>query len=254
MPMGARACWVLAVAWSSIAAAEPKPAPVDVKPYRAELLVFADARGGTYVVRPGSEPHVFFSTGKAFYEQVVIGRSADGDAWGISTWAPRVAKIQPGEVRRKQDGTFAKFCGDVETGLTQLPADKAKQILDKATFLSTPLIHKPHLLGRDDSGVYYYVDMIREQYGGKGFRVFIGKKGAMKQLPLSDVASDSAGEVFSTKTGDLRLVHDDAKTTAVWIRGDKKQELVVLDPDANSSMIFKDLGVYDFIGTICDDS
>ena len=36
--------------------------------------------------------------------------------------------------------------------------------------------------------------------------MFVGKKGAMKQLPLTDVASDTAGEVFATKTGDLRLV------------------------------------------------
>src|SRR5438270_9048245 len=109
MPMRARGCWLVVVGWSAIAAADPKPVPVDVKPYRAELLVFQDSRGGVYVVRPGAEPHVFFSSGKVFYEQVVIGRSADGDAWAISTWAPRVSKLQPGEIRRKQDGSYAKF-------------------------------------------------------------------------------------------------------------------------------------------------
>ena len=29
---------------------------------------------------------------------------------------------------------------------------------------------------RDDSGVYYYVDRIAKIYGGKGYRVFVGKK------------------------------------------------------------------------------
>ena len=46
--------------------------------------------------------------------------------------------------------------------------------------------------------------------------MWAGKKGGMKQLPLVNVASDMAGEVFSTKTGDLRLVKEntDSRTTA----------------------------------------
>jgi hypothetical protein len=116
-------------------------------------------------------------------------------------------------------------------------------------------VRRPYLLGRDDSGVYYYVDVIAKQYGGKGFRVFVGKKGAMKEMPLTDVASDSAGDVFATKSGDLRLVGGrggagDRKVT--WIRGGKRTEVIWLDLDVNSRLIFRDLGIYKFTGTICD--
>jgi hypothetical protein len=84
--------------------------------------------------------------------------------------------------------------------------------------------------------------------------VFVGKKGAMKQMPLTDVASDSAGDVFSTRTGDLRLVRntESNKQTMTWVRGEKRTELVFLDTDVNSAVIFKDLGVYGFLGTLCD--
>jgi hypothetical protein len=83
--------------------------------------------------------------------------------------------------------------------------------------------------------------------------VFVGKKGAMKELPLTDVASDSAGDVFATKTGDLRLVGSRGSGAKVtWIRGGKRTELVWLDLDLNSRLIFRDLGIYKFTGTICD--
>jgi len=74
--------------------------------------------------------------------------------------------------------------------------------------MTSAIVRVPHVFARDDAGVYYYVDRIAKVYGGKGFRVFVGKKGAMKQLALTDVASDSEGDVFSTKTGDLRLVRN----------------------------------------------
>ncbi len=240
----------------SVASADPKPSPVDIKPFRDQLLVFKDSAGYTYVVKPGSDPMVFYGNTKQLYAQVTIGRSADGDAWSISIWAPRVSEIRPGQIIRKKDGSVMKTCdGKDDYGLTQLTGEKAKAVLDKSAFLSAVLIRRPHLLARDDRGVYYYVDKLAREHGGKGFRVFVGKKGAMKQLPLTDVASDSAGEIFSTKTGDLRLV-DTADTgklpPVVWIKGEKKTELIRLDLDVNSHLIFRGLGIYKFLGTVCD--
>jgi hypothetical protein len=120
--------------------------------------------------------------------------------------------------------------------------------------MTTALIRRPYMLARDDSGVYYYVDVIRDQYGGNGYRVFVGKKGAMKQKPLTDIAKDTAGDVFATKTGDLRIVRDvtENKTEIAWVKGGKRSPLVVLDTDANEPLIFKQLGVYAFTGNICD--
>jgi hypothetical protein len=106
-------------------------------------------------------------------------------------------------------------------------------------------------------GIYYYVDKLSERHGGKAYRVFVGKRGAMKQVPLVDIAMDSAGQVFSTKTGDLRLVdsfqtQDGAKKQSTWVKGSKKTELFILDLDVNSVVIFKELGIYKLVGGICD--
>jgi hypothetical protein len=254
--------WSLAIllVLSTSAAAEPKPKAVDIKPFRDQLIVLQDADGALYVALPGKDSRLFYGAGgknKNVYEQTVTSRSSDAKAgsWDIAVWAPRVPNIQPGSVQRRADGSYLKWCGnDVQVPLTQLGADKAKLVLDKHNFLSTAMTRIPYLLARDDSGVYYYVDVLRKEYGGKGFRVFIGKKGAMKQKPLTDIASDSAGDIFATKTGDLRIVHDtsEGKNSVQWVKGEKRSALVTLDLDASSQLIFKDLGVYGFTGSICE--
>ncbi|HSD89920.1 MAG TPA: hypothetical protein VLB44_20455 [Kofleriaceae bacterium] len=255
--------WVgLAVAmWATRASAEPKPKPVDIKSFRDKAIVLQDTDGGTYVAVTGEDRHLFYGVAKKpLYAQWLIGASSDGStgAWSLDAWAPRVAKIQPGSVIHRADGSFIRYCGDnAITPLTQVNSDKAKTILDKSQFMSSALTRRPKLLARDDSGVYYYVDMLSPEYGGNGYRVFIGKKGAMKQKPLTDIAKDSAGEIFATKTGDLRIVHahdtaNSERATVTWVKGGKREALVSLDVDANSTVIFKDLGVYGFTGSLCE--
>jgi hypothetical protein len=249
----------LSLGLAASAAAEPAPKPVDIKALKSKPIVLQDAQGGTYVVfRESDDAKVFFGpNARAVYEQVIIGSSSDGEGrWEYNTWAPRVAEgPHLGSIERTKDGTFQKSCrGKDDMGLSEVTGDKARAVLDKAQFLTMGIIRVPHLLARDDTGVYYYVDRLAKIYGGKGYRVFVGRKGAMKQLPLTDVASDSAGDVFSTKNGDLRLVRnsDSNKETMTWVKGEKRTELVFLDTDINSVVIFKDLGLYTFLGTLCD--
>ncbi len=80
---------------------------------------------------------------------------------------------------------------------------------------------------------------------------------APARAALSDVASDSAGDVFSTRSGSLRVATNNTDNTAgplisTWIRGEGRIELVTLDVDANSPLIFTDLGIDKQLGTLCD--
>ena len=255
--MRARNAILLLLALTGIASADdPKPKPVDVKAIRDKLSVFEDSQGGTYVIYnvPGDEGRVFYgATEKIVYEQVVVSKSLNGDAWSYGVWAPRVSGIQPVSVQRNTEGKFERFCGELQAPLKQVAADRAKPLLEKMQFLTNAIAHRPHLLARDDAGIYYYVDVLSKANGGQGYRVFSGKKGAMKQLPLTDVATDSGGEVFSTKSGDVRISTDHSKDTVVWVKGEKRTTLSSLDVDANSRVIFKDLGIYSFLGTPCDE-
>ena len=263
--MVARAAVAALVVWAAAAyAGDPTPKAVDIKPFKDKLMVFKDADNGVYVVLNDKNlgQRVFYSTGreKVFHDQLLEGGSGrNGDAWNVSVAAPRAAYPFMGTIGRREDATFYKSCGvgaDVTSTveLTEVTGDKAKDILDKWQFHTTSMVRRAYMLARDDRGVYYYVDVLRDIYGGAGHRVFVGKKGGLKQMALTDVTSDSAGDVFATKTGDLRLVRtNDAadKPSAQWIRGEKKSELIYLDLYMNQPLIYRDLGLYKTSGTIC---
>jgi hypothetical protein len=240
---------------------EPQPFAVDLNPKKEPVLVLKDANGGTYVIvgePTTTSKKAFYGTGKQLYEQVSIGGSRDGDAWAVNTWSPRIPELRPGSISRRRDGTYFRSCDGLDDAvLSEVTGEKATTVIEKSQFLSPGLVRRPHLLARDDMGIYYYVDKLAERHGGKAFRVFVGKRGAMKQMPLVDIAMDSAGSVFSTKTGDLRLVDTYDKTTgakksSTWVKGSKKTELFILDLDVNSVVIFKELGIYKLVGGICD--
>jgi hypothetical protein len=248
---------VMALAPTAVAG-DPKPTVVDIKPFRAKLVVLEDAVGGVYVVLPaGSDTRVWYGAGKTLYEQLSEGRySANGASWIANFWAPRIPNIQPASIQLKDDGTYHKWCGsDSDTPLKAATADRVKMLLDRSSIMSPIATRIAYMLARDDSGIYYYVDKIRDKLGGQGYRVFVGKKGAMKPLPLSDLATDLAGDVFATKTGEVRFVRglSGDKSTATWVQGSNKTQLSLLDTDASSRLIFKDLGIYQFLGTLCDD-
>lgn len=240
---------------------DPEPFAVDLNPKQEPVIVLKDANKGVYVVvgEPTSaSKKAFYGTGKQLYEQISVGGSRDGDAWNISTWSPRIPEMRPGQISRRKDGTYFRSCDGLDDAvLTEVTGDKAKTILEKSQFLSPGLVRRPHFLARDDMGIYYYVDKLSERHGGKAFRVMVGKRGAMKQVPLVDIAMDSAGQVFSTKTGDLRLVETNDRAngtqkTSAWVKGSKKTELFILDLHVNSVVIFKELGIYKLVGGICD--
>ena len=137
--------------------------------------------------------------------------------------------------------------------LTQLKADEAKAFFGKATFLPPFWERIAKFLARDDDGVYYFVDMLREEAGGNGYRVFIGQKGSMKEQAMTNVVADSGGEIYATKSGNLKIIADKKAETAFWIKGGKKTELTVLAPLENRYLIYRGLGIYGQLGVVCDD-
>jgi hypothetical protein len=247
---------------AAAAGADPAPQKVDPKPFRDRAHVYQDAQGGTYVVVPlaeGVDARLFYGTGTKLYAQRVTSPSRNGDAWSIGVWSPRVTQMQPGEVIRREDGTVIRDCGSEtpQVALVERTGAQAAAILTKDEFLTEVLVRRPILAARDDHGTYYYVDALAKQYGGKGHRVFVGKKGAMKALPLLDIADDASGQVFSTKRGELRLVRTEGdeggKHPLTWISGASHTSLIQLDLDVNSAVIFRDFGIYGFTGNLCED-
>ena len=109
-------------------------------------------------------------------------------------------------------------------------------------------------MARDDSGNYYYVERGRYRDNERSFRVHVGPRGKMKQLGLKNVVHDTEGDIFSTASGDLRLVAGPSGV-AEWVKNSKRTQLVDVPVDTNIGLIYNELGVYTRLrlGQPCDD-
>jgi hypothetical protein len=257
----------LALAVAGQAAAEPKavikpgdkPKPIDAKAVADKLEVFRDEEGNYYVspklgaFADDPEQWVFYGDGKTMYQQRVIGHGSDGQGYDWSIWSPRVKGIQQASFIAKGPKPSAQCKQQVQKPLKPLTVDEAKTLFSRATFLPPLWQRQAHYLARDDDGTYFFVDRYREEYGGKGFRVFSGQKGAMKELAMTNVVSDSAGEIYATKSGDLKIVTDGQAGKAYWKKGQTKVELIVLDLWQNRYLMYRELGIYGTLGVLCDD-
>ncbi len=146
----------------------------------------------------------------------------------------------------------ARFkCGYRKVDLEPVPLEKALSVLKGVKWLPELPRRRPYGLARDRRGIYYYVDRApgTEQ---RDFRLYRGPLGKMVRLKMTNVVTDSEGDVFTTPSGNLRLVLE--KEHSYWIRRGRKQRLINVPINKNLKLIYSDLGVYDGkpFGTPCD--
>jgi len=240
------------------ASARPKHGkPDDNEPVtqkiRDGMIVLTDGQGTVIAVdKDWTDEHwVFSGDGKTMYKQRVFGGGADRGAgtWDYVFWSPRVRQ---GELEKNRKGKYVLTCGKDKVELKPLADADAKRMLAAASWKKAPWHRQAQFLARDDRGNYYYVDRLRDDYGGKGHRIFSGPKGGMKEMPMTNVVSDSMGEIYATKRGELRLITSTGKAT--WVKGRTRLELTTVPVEDNVPMIYRDLGVYTgSLGTPCDD-
>ena len=146
-------------------------------------------------------------------------------------------------------------CGTRRTELKLLDTKATLDTLLAATI--APPVHdrKPHVLTRDDKGNYYYVDRGNSPNTEKSFRLFTGPRGSLKLRAMTNVISDSKGEIFSTKNGSLRFITGPGGVESTWVQGKKAVKLVAIPVEENFSLIYNELGIYsgERLGTPCDD-
>lgn len=234
-------------------APKPDPDAFDFSSYRDGAMVVHDGAGHYLIVgaQKAKTREVFFGDGKLFYQQR-IWTSFNNDSTGELTrgfWSPRVNG--KGYVDKKAK-RWTLRCGPRETPLIELGRQEADKVIEAATFRKPLWKRTAHALARDDRGNYYFVDRFQDAFGGKGHRLFKGPKGAMKEMPMTNIVADSVGEIYSTKKGELRFVIE--KQQSQWISGKKKTDLTQVPPGDNVELIYSELGVYlGPLGTPCDD-
>jgi hypothetical protein len=248
-------------------AAGPAPdAVLDVAAYRDKLVLLTDGKGHYVAVLPGpvkrsveTDHGLFYGDGKRFYSVPVQTGSMNGEQWAFGFREPRLDvgghAEGTGDLRFEPPDKYTVYCGARKTALKAVEAAEAAKVLGAATFERSPRQWRPYALARDSKGRYYYVDRGATKEREKSFRLFAGPKGDLKLQKMTNVVSDSEGDVFSTKTGSLRMVL--GKGEASWIEKESPQKLVIVPVDFNKNvaMIYTELGVYsgERLGTPCDD-
>ena len=215
----------------ALAGAPRAPAgdPADVGD--AKLSVIGDGKGHFLVVDAElSGDRVFYGDGKALWQLRIGsggGQKNDQGGWerrSMSFWDPRWTRGVEASIDLGEGGKWSVTCGSRTTAMTALSEADGSKLLGSGKLFKGRWKHRAYALARDEKGTYYYVDRAREPEGNKSFRLFSGPKGNMKPLKMTNVVSDSEGDIFSTRSGELRLVLN--KNEYVWLQGKAKQKLL----------------------------
>ncbi len=185
-------------------------------------------------------------SGTFFLDPRVVSKTGNPDFRGIDV-------RQYSEVEFDADKhTCSVRCGDRVTNMSIVDAAKAQATLSAAVFEPSPAKYKPYALVRDDTGVYYYVDIGATPQNQGSFRLFRGPKGALKLQQMTNIARDSEGDIFATKSGSLRMILDRNEST--WVDGNNRTRLTIVPWERNLQLIYNELGVYTGqpLGTPCD--
>jgi hypothetical protein len=249
---------LLLVLIAAPAAADTATAPddlVSIAERRDKFKVLTDGKSHYVVIEPFATDAFegfFYGDGKEFWQQRVFGGGSSGhESFDKAYWEPRGHAGHASFSFR--DGKYTVDCEKRTTELTPVADDEAAKILASGKFHKTRWKRQAYALARDNTGRYYYVDRMREPEGNKMFRLFVGPKGALKMQKMTNVVSDSAGDIFATKTGELRLVLN--KGESLWQQKGKETKLIYLPIEDNHVLIYSELGVYtgERLGTPCDD-
>lgn len=215
----------------------------------------------------GAERKVFRLGTQHFIIDYKLGRASSYYQHGNSYWPagstvdsdPKGFRLPSGAVSsrldRSGDQHWGLLCGQKMNALEELETSERDAILKNAKFEPEPKWKRePYFLSRDSHGTYYYVDRYQQEFGGKRYRVFVGRRGQLKITKLKRLVEDSEGTLFSTESGDLRLVVSSGDQRAVWIHGRKETRLTPVNVRANLGLIYDELGVYygDELGFVCD--
>jgi hypothetical protein len=238
---------------SQLLAAAPPDSSVDVSAVKAQLRLFDDGKGHYLALIPFGQDvwsHFYWGDGKTFWAQRIYGGLSDGEvSFNKLFWEPRVPHGQASFWLK--DSVYRLGCGERTTVFRPTADAPAQTILASATFRPPRWTRRAYALARDESGIYYYVDRARDE-DVLDFRLWAGPRGQLKPLKMTNVVSDSEGDIFATRSGELRLVLD--KKESFWVQGKSRTPLKLLPLEDNVRLIYSDLGVYagEPLGTPCD--
>ena len=229
------------------------PSLADIK----EQLVVLGTPGGRYLalVPELESRHVYYGERRALHRQkVLLSATDEDDNFSVLIWAPDQVG---GAAVELVDDQWQLRCGNRITPLSPIADPERALLLKTARFAEPRLDREPYALARNQRGEYFYVDRDLGSRRAGSFRVYAGRLGKVRRLKLAWLVSDSEGDVFATRRGQLRITTGAAGERRIeWRRGKSSEALLAVPITRNPYLIYKELGVYQNhqLGTPCDRS
>jgi hypothetical protein len=222
---------------------------------RARLQVVAD--GSHYVAYIPPKANVggkadgallFTSVDGKTFDQVDIDDVVDdeSDAWTISFIDPRFP-VPAGELRLEK-GEIIASCRGREKRLSA-STEGGQRVLGGAPLHANRQIWTTVAMGRDTAGTLYYVDAGSGESNRDQVRLFLGKPGALKEVPLLMTDKrDWPNLRLVTAEGMLKVEVDSRgklpSTTLWWTVSGRTSKVLVQDVDKQGTNPWSDLGIY----------
>jgi len=186
--------------------------------------------------------------GKSF-DQVDIDDVVDdeSDAWSISFIDPRYP-IPAGEVKLDK-GAIVSSCRGREKRMSTVAGDAAHRVLGVAPLRPNKQTWNTVAVGRDTGGSMYYVDVGTGDANRDQVRLFIGRAGAMKEVPLTLADKrDWPNLRLVTPEGMLKVEVDTRgklpSSTLWWTVSGRTSKVMVQDLEKPGANPWSDLGIY----------
>ena len=213
-------------------------------------MVFSTDGKGNYVgAVPTLSGKMVAGTTKGLFLQRVYGGGTDGKGgFDHSFWDPRGRN---NSFTREGD-RFSLRCGDISVPLQTVSAAQAKRLFAKTPVYDVRWQRVAHALARDEEGIYYFVDRLRNEKAEPDYRLYVGQRGKVSVYAAQLLASDAAGEIFQFGGSRLSVSARDGK--AEIRHGETVRPLIFLDMERHASLAYGALGAYrgESLGTPCD--
>jgi hypothetical protein len=232
-----------------------EPHPIDVSEFEKDLIVLKGPQGHYMVTSLermrwrtfwGSSETVYQLTGQQMDEKGEPGSYTMVYSYFFD------ARITGSFKLKWQEGTWSLHCSEQDVELREIPQQEAAEVLDKVEFRSRYFARNPILLARDEYGTYYLVDEDLYDDSPENLHVYSGWMGNMVKSKMHLVARDTEGSIFSTRSGDRRLIMDEEMYR--YVEDEVSRPLRKIPVNNNRPFIHGDLGVYADMkrGTPCD--
>jgi hypothetical protein len=249
--------------WLSAGTAAAEQADeVDVARHKPDMIVLHDGHDHYLALVPLRDLQLtFYGDGRTFHQLRIVSTFADIQV-GNSTrrfWSPTSTDA---DIILDTSGKWTVRCSDRVTPMVPLEPVQSREMLAAARFLAPLWKRDARALARDRRGTYYYVDRMRDDQQAarepeagpaRGYRLFVGRKGHMREQRPIDVVEDGDELAVSARAGAL-TIDDEARAAAMASgRATKPRQLTYLPVADNQLLIYRDLGLYRKLGVPCDD-